>query len=299
VPGADTADSAPLRYSRKRTGRWRVAFIRRLLRTKLAVIGGIIALVIVVMSLFAEQIAPYDPYLIDANRRLIRPNSTHILGTDEFGRDIFSRIVYGSRISLQVGFISCVTSLILGSIIGAIAGYYGGFVDNALMRIIDSIWSIPYVLLTIVLVAMLGQGLSNVMIAIGIAYTPPVSRITRSLVLEAKENLYVEAAKVIGKSSLRILFTEIMPNCVNGIIVYGTVVFADAIIIESGLSFIGLGAQPPTTSWGVMLKNGVSYMQNVPTIVVFPAIAISLATLGFNLLGDGLRDFFDPRLRRL
>jgi peptide/nickel transport system permease protein len=251
------------------------------------------------MSLFAEQIAPYDPYLIDANRRLIRPNSTHILGTDEFGRDIFSRIVYGSRISLQVGFISCVTSLILGSIIGAIAGYYGGFVDNALMRIIDSIWSIPYVLLTIVLVAMLGQGLSNVMIAIGIAYTPPVSRITRSLVLEAKENLYVEAAKVIGKSSLRILFTEIMPNCVNGIIVYGTVVFADAIIIESGLSFIGLGAQPPTTSWGVMLKNGVSYMQNVPTIVVFPAIAISLATLGFNLLGDGLRDFFDPRLRRL
>jgi peptide/nickel transport system permease protein len=276
-----------------------VAFIRRLLRTKLAVIGGIIALVIVVMSLFAEQIAPYDPYLIDANRRLIRPNSTHILGTDEFGRDIFSRIVYGSRISLQVGFISCVTSLILGSIIGAIAGYYGGFVDNALMRIIDSIWSIPYVLLTIVLVAMLGQGLSNVMIAIGIAYTPPVSRITRSLVLEAKENLYVEAAKVIGKSSLRILFTEIMPNCVNGIIVYGTVVFADAIIIESGLSFIGLGAQPPTTSWGVMLKNGVSYMQNVPTIVVFPAIAISLATLGFNLLGDGLRDFFDPRLRRL
>ena len=191
------------------------------------------------------------------------------------------------------------TSLILGSIIGAIAGYYGGFVDNALMRIIDSIWSIPYVLLTIVLVAMLGQGLSNVMIAIGIAYTPPVSRITRSLVLEAKENLYVEAAKVIGKSSLRILFTEIMPNCVNGIIVYGTVVFADAIIIESGLSFIGLGAQPPTTSWGVMLKNGVSYMQNVPTIVVFPAIAISLATLGFNLLGDGLRDFFDPRLRRL
>jgi peptide/nickel transport system permease protein len=276
-----------------------VAFIRRLLRTKLAVIGGIIALVIVVMSLFAEQIAPYDPYLIDANRRLIRPNSTHILGTDEFGRDIFSRIVYGSRISLQVGFISCVTSLILGSIIGAIAGYYGGFVDNALMRIIDSIWSIPYVLLTIVLVAMLGQGLSNVMIAIGIAYTPPVSRITRSLVLEAKENLYVEAAKVIGKSSLRILFTEIMPNCVNGIIVSGTVVFADAIIIESGLSFIGLGAQPPTTSWGVMLKNGVSYMQNVPTIVVFPAIAISLATLGFNLLGDGLRDFFDPRLRRL
>jgi ABC-type dipeptide/oligopeptide/nickel transport system permease subunit len=146
---------------------------------------------------------------------------------------------------------------------------------------------------------MLGPGLTNMMIAIGIAYTPPVSRITRSLVLEEKENLYVESAKAIGKPALRILFFEILPNCLNGIIVYGTVVFADAIIIESGLSFIGLGAQPPTSSWGMMLKNGVSFMQHYPYIVLFPALAISLSTLGFNMLGDGLRDLLDPKLRRM
>ncbi len=273
--------------------------ISRFLKSKLAVIGGVIVLLIVTASIGANWISPYDPYRIDANARLSGPSRAYFFGTDEFGRDIFSRIMYGSRISLQVGFISCVTSLILGTLIGAFAGYYGGIVDNILMRIVDSVWSVPYVLLTIVLVAMLGPGLTNVMIAIGIAYTPPVSRITRSLVLEEKENLYVESARVIGKSGVSILFAEILPNCLNGIIVYGTVVFADAIIIESGLSFIGLGAQPPTTSWGAMLKNGVSFMQHYPFIVLFPALAISLSTLGFNMLGDGLRDLLDPKLRRL
>jgi len=279
---------------------WRTRLlISRFLKSKLAIIGGIIVLLIVVASIGADWISPHDPYRIDADARLSGPSRTYFFGTDEFGRDIFSRIMYGSRISLQVGFISCLTSLVLGTFIGAFAGYYGGVVDNVLMRIIDSIWSVPYVLLTIVLVAMLGPGLTNVMIAIGIAYTPPVSRITRSLVLEEKENLYVESARVIGKSGVRILFAEILPNCLNGIIVYGTVVFADAIIIESGLSFIGLGAQPPTASWGAMLKNGVSFMQHYPFIVLFPALAISLSTLGFNMLGDGLRDLLDPKLRRL
>ena len=273
--------------------------ISRFLKTKLAVIGGIIVLVVVFASIAADWISPHDPFRIDAAVRLSKPSRTYLFGTDEFGRDIFSRVIHGSRISLQVGFISCITSLVLGTLIGAFAGYFGGIVDNILMRIIDSIWSVPYVLLTIVLVAMLGHGLTNVMIAIGIAYTPPVSRITRSLVLEERENLYVEAARAIGKSGLRILFSEILPNCLNGIIVYGTVVFADAIIIESGLSFIGLGAQPPTSSWGVMLKNGVSFMQHHPFIVLFPALAISLSTLGFNMLGDGLRDLFDPKLRRM
>ena len=273
--------------------------VSRFLKSKLAMIGGVIVLLILIASVGASWISPYDPYRIDANARLNGPSRTYFFGTDEFGRDIFSRIMYGSRISLQVGFISCITSLILGTLIGAFAGYYGGVVDNVLMRVIDSVWSVPYVLLTIVLVAMLGPGLTNVMIAIGIAYTPPVSRITRSLVLEEKENLYVESARVIGKSGVRILFGEILPNCLNGIIVYGTVVFADAIIIESGLSFIGLGAQPPTASWGAMLKNGVSFMQHYPFIVLFPALAISLSTLGFNMLGDGLRDLLDPKLRRL
>jgi len=273
--------------------------LKRFVRTKLAVIGAVIVLLLVLTSIFAGVIAPHDPYEIDANIRLGNPGKYHLFGTDEFGRDIFSRVIYGSRISLQVGFVSCFTSIILGAIIGSLAGYFGGMLDNILMRIIDSVWSIPYVLLTIVLVALLGPGLTNVMIAIGIAYTPPVSRITRSLVLEAKENLYIESARVIGKSNLAILVLEILPNCINGIIVYGTVVFADAIIIESGLSFIGLGAQPPTSSWGVMLKNGVGFMAHQPYVVLFPALAISLSTLGFNLLGDGLRDFFDPRLRRL
>jgi peptide/nickel transport system permease protein len=273
--------------------------ISRFFKTKLAVIGGIIVLVVVFSAIAASWISPHDPYLIDASVRLSKPSRAHLFGTDEFGRDIFSRVIHGSRISLQVGFISCITSLLLGTLMGALAGYFGGILDNILMRIIDSIWSIPYILLTIVLVAMAGPGLPNMMIAIGIAYTPPVSRITRSLVLEEKENLYVESAKAIGKPALRILFFEILPNCLNGIIVYGTVVFADAIIIESGLSFIGLGAQPPTSSWGMMLKNGVSFMQHYPYIVLFPALAISLSTLGFNMLGDGLRDLLDPKLRRM
>jgi peptide/nickel transport system permease protein len=273
--------------------------LRRFLRTKLAVIGSVVVLVVIAVSLSADLIAPHNPYQIDAASRLARPSRIHPLGTDDFGRDTLSRIIYGSRISLQVGFVSCLTAILFGTVIGALAGYFGRVVDNILMRVVDSIWSIPYVLLTIVLVAMLGPSLTNAMIAIGIAYTPAVSRITRSLVLEAKENLYVDAARVIGKSDIRILFLEIMPNCINGILVYGTVVFADAIIIESGLSFIGLGAQPPAASWGIMLKDGVSYMQQLPSLVLVPALAIGISTLGFNLLGDGLRDFLDPRLRRL
>lgn len=211
---------------------------------------------------------------------------------------MLSRIIYGSRISLQVGISSCLTALILGTLIGAFAGYFGGIIDIILMRIIDTIWSVPWVLLTIVLVALLGPSLTNMMIAIGIAYTPAFSRIVRSLVLEAKENLYVEAARAIGKSNLKILFIEILPNCFQGVIVYATVVFADAVIMEAGLSFIGLGAQPPAASWGVMVKEGTLFMKTSPYLVIFPALAISFVALGFNLLGDGLRDYFDPKLRR-
>lgn len=211
---------------------------------------------------------------------------------------MFSRIIFGSRVSLQVGITSSITALIIGTLLGSFAGYFGGIVDIIIMRIIDTIWSIPYVLLTIVLVALLGPSLTNMMIAIGIAYTPPFARIIRSLILETKGSLYVEAAKASGMSSTRILFLEIMPNCIHGVIVYATVVFADAIIIEAGLSFIGLGAQPPTASWGVMVKEGIQYMQYNPHLVIFPALALSIAALGFNLLGDGLRDYFDPKLRK-
>ncbi len=272
---------------------------KRFLKTKLAVIGSIIVLIVILIAIFANYIAPRDPYEIDANNRFLKPSFEHPFGTDGFGRDILSRVIYGSRVSLKVGSVSCLTALFFGTLIGLVAGFYGGLLDNILMRIIDSIWSIPYVLLTIVLVAVLGQGLTNMMIAIGIAYIPPFSRLTRSLVLEAKENLYVEAAKAIGNSNFKILFIEIMPNCIHGIIVYATVVFAYSIIIESSLSFIGLGAQPPTSSWGVMIREGVVYMQHYPFVIIFPAIAISISTLGFNILGDGLRDLLDPRLRRL
>jgi peptide/nickel transport system permease protein len=270
----------------------------RFFGSKLAVIGGSIVLFFIIIAIFADYLAPIDPLKMDTTEILASLSKFHPFGTDEFGRDTLSRVIYGARVSMRVGFISTSIAVFLGVLIGGIAGFYGGLLDNILMRIMDAVFSFPAILLAIVMVAALGPGINNAMIAIGIVYTPIFARIVRSSVISNKRNDYVEAAKALGQSNLKILFSEIIPNCASIIIVQATVTFAEAIIFESGLSFIGLGAQPPTPSWGKMLSDARGYMDSAPFTAIFPGVAISLAVLGFNLLGDGLRDILDPRLHR-
>jgi peptide/nickel transport system permease protein len=290
-----TLDRQALREHRREQIRLSV---RRFFRNKLALTGGAIVLAISVVAIIAPLIAPYDPYIMNENIPTAPLSKAHPLGTDEYGRDTLSRILYGARISIFVGVIATSIATIFGVLIGAIAGFYGGWLDNLLMRIMDAVLSFPAVLLAIVLVTILGPSLYNAMAAIGIIYIPISARVVRSAVLANKGNEYVEAARALGKSNLRILFLEVLPNCLSPIIVQATVTFADAIIIEAGLSFLGLGAPPPAASWGKMLNQATAYMKTLPHMAIFPGAAISLSVLGFNLLGDGLRDVLDPRLRR-
>ena len=271
---------------------------KRFFSNRLAVIGGAVVLIIIVIALFAGIFAKYDPYIIDAMNPRAPLSLDHPMGTDEFGRDYMSRVFFGARISIQVGLISTAVAALFGILIGGISGFYGKAVDIILMRIMDAILSFPSILLAIVLVAILGPSALNAMVAIGIIYIPIFARVVRSAVLTNKNADYIEAARALGKSNLRILFVELIPNCLSPIIVQATVTFADAIIIEAGLSFLGLSAQPPTASWGKMLNEAMEYMRTTPSLAIFPGVAISLTVLGFNLLGDGLRDVLDPRLRR-
>jgi peptide/nickel transport system permease protein len=272
--------------------------VKRFFKNKLAVSGGAIVLIVIVIAIFAHILAPHDPFVMNPDKSTAPLSREHPLGTDEFGRDTLSRIFYGARISMIVGVISTSIATLFGILIGGIAGFYEGWLDNLLMRIMDSILSFPAVLLAIVLVAILGPSVTNAMVAIGIIYIPIFARVVRSAVLANKGNEYVEAARALGKSRFKILFMEVLPNCLSPIIVQATVTFADAIIIEAGLSFIGIGAPPPNASWGKMLNQATSYMRTIPHMAIFPGAMISISVLGFNLLGDGLRDVLDPRLRR-
>lgn len=276
-----------------------VLSVRRFFGNKLAVGGGVIVLVVVLVAMFAHILAPYDPYEIHPSARNAPISDKYIMGTDPFGRDILSRVLYGARISISVALISTIIATLFGTLIGGVSGFYGGWVDNLLMRIMDAVLSFPAILLAIVLVAILGPSINNAMIAIGIIYIPMFARVVRSAVLSNKENEYIEAARVMGKSNWKILFTELLPNCLSPIIVQVTFTLADAIIIEAGLSFIGLGVPPPQASWGKMLREAMEYIRVAPWMAIFPGLAISLSVLGFNLLGDGVRDILDPRLRKV
>ena len=258
--------------------------------------GAVIILVVVLMAAFAEVIATDDP-IAQAARALQPPNLRHLLGTDEFGRDQFSRLVHGSRISLSVGALSVAIALATGATVGVIAGYYGGAADHILMRVVDTLFAFPSLLLAMAIAGVLGPSLTNTMIAIGVVYAPTYARLARGSVLSAKATQYVEAARALGASDLRIMARHVLPNIVAPLIVQTSLSLSTAILTEASLSFLGLGTQPPAPSWGTMLGAGRRYMETAPWVAVFPGLAITFTVLGFNLLGDGLRDVLDPRLR--
>jgi peptide/nickel transport system permease protein len=280
-----------------RVGPGRLARLRRLAaRNPLGVVGALLIGLLLLAALLADVIAPYDP-VAQLGRRLTAPNEVYRLGTDEFGRDVLSRIIHGSRISLYVGVVSVGIALGIGGTLGLIAGYFGGWLDNLIMRIMDVMFSIPSLVLAIAITGILGPSLRNAMIAIGIVYTPTFARVARGPVLSVVQHEYIQAARTIGAMDWRIIARHVLPNVTAPLIVQTTLSLSTAILAEAVLSFLGLGTQPPEPSWGTMLGTGRKFMETAPWVAVFPGVAIMLAVLGFNLLGDGLRDALDPRLK--
>jgi peptide/nickel transport system permease protein len=272
---------------------------KRLRRSRTAVAGLVLVGLFLFVALFAPLIADYEDEAIKMNvrDRLMSPSMDHWFGTDEFGRDIFARIVYGTRISLFVGVISVSIALSLGGTLGAIAGYYGGKIDNVIMRVLDVLLAIPTILLAITIVAALGASILNLMIAVGVSNIPGFARVVRAAVLSVKDQEFIEAARAIGARDHVIILRHILPNSMAPIVVYATLKVASAIMATSSLSFIGLGIQPPTPEWGNMLAGGRAYIRDYMYVVMFPGLAIVLAVLSLNLIGDGLRDALDPRLK--
>jgi peptide/nickel transport system permease protein len=268
---------------------------RRLLRRPLAVAGLVVALVFVLAAIFAPLIAPYDPGKSDFSAALAGPSAEHLFGTDELGRDVFSRVVWGARASMQAGVFATLLAMAFAVPIGLIAGYYRGWVDPVVSRITDVMLAFPFLIVAVGLAAVLGPSLKNATIALGFAAAPLLIRITRGETLALREEDYVRAAVANGASDSTILARHILPNMAGTLIVQATVTIPTAIIGESLLSFLGLGVQPPTPSWGVMLSAAQPFIDQAPRLVIFPGLAVFLATLSFNLLGDGLRDVLDPR----
>ena len=269
---------------------------RKLLKHRSATIGASIILFFIVVAIFAPLIATHDPRQANIIERLQGGSASHYLGTDKVGRDIFSRIVYGTRISLKVGLIAMTFSVGFGTLFGAIAGYYGGKLDNLIMRVMDMMLAMPSILLAMVIVTILGQSLTNAIIAVSIVYIPQYARILRASVLKVRELDYVTAAKVIGASNNRILRTTILPNCLAPLIVQATLGIGAAILDAAGLSFLGLGAEIGEPEWGAMLNENRDLIRRAPLAVTAPGVAIFLIVLGFNLLGDALRDALDPQI---
>lgn len=272
---------------------------KQLLRNRRAVVGGIILLVIITMAIFAPYAATHDPVKQNIRNQLKPPSREHIFGTDQFGRDIFSRVVYGARLSLRVGFLSISFALVVGGLLGLVSGYFGGWMDMIIMRLIDILLALPGFLLALAIVAALGPGLENVVMAIGVSYVPSFARMMRSSVLATRELDYVGAAQALGASDSRIIFLHILPNSISPIIVLTTLSMADAILSAAGLSFLGLGAQPPTPEWGSMIATARPFIRVSHWSVTIPGLAIFITVMCLNLVGDGLRDALDPRLKNL
>jgi ABC-type dipeptide/oligopeptide/nickel transport system permease subunit len=271
---------------------------KRFLRRPAAVAGLVVVVTFVVMAAFAPQLAPYSQSATDFNALLAHPSSSHLLGTDSLGRDVLSRIIYGARVSMLVGFFSTVLAMVIAVPIGMAAGYYRGWFDTVVARVTDVLLAFPFIILAVGLAAILGPSLLNATLALGIAAVPAFIRISRGEMLALREEDYVPAAIANGAGDFTIIFRHILPNMSSTLLVQATVTIPAAIVGEAVLSFLGLGVQPPTSSWGVMLQDAQSYLSQAPRLAVYPGLAIVLAALAFNVLGDGLRDIFDPRTTR-
>jgi peptide/nickel transport system permease protein len=272
-------------------------FRRRFVRNKLAVSGAIIVLILAVVAVFAPVIAPYDPTEPRYAEQLQPPSWSHLCGTDRIGRDVFSRMVYGSRVSLLVGFVAVGISTLIGLLLGALAGYFGRWLDSLIMRFVDLMLCFPSFFLILAVIAMLPPNIMTIMVVIGLTSWMSVARLVRAEFLSLKERDFVTAARSIGAGDLRIIFRHLLPNALAPVLVNATLGVAAAILIESALSFLGLGAQPPTPTWGNILKDGQALLSTGPWMSVFPGLAILITVMGYNLLGEGIRDALDPRLR--
>ena len=284
----------------KREGIWRDV-IAGIVSNKASLVSGIFILILAVIAIVtavAPGILPYDPYQQDLGRSLLPPSAEHWFGTDLQGRDIFCRVMVGTQISLSVGLIAVAFSLTIGVILGSIAGYKGGWIDTVIMRVMDMMLAIPSILLAIAIMAALGPGIEKAVVAIGLVSIPEYARIVRSEILAIKENDYVAAARVIGDSNFKIVFRHVLPNALPSIIVRATLGISSAILDCAALGFLGLGVQPPAAEWGDMLGRGRNELFRAPWLMIFPGLAITLAVLAFNLLGDGIRDGLDPKSRK-
>lgn len=287
----------PIMEQKTRVASWTV-FYKKLAKNKAALAGGIIVIFVAILAIIAPLIAPYDPTHIEMTKKLQGPSSEHWFGTDDKGRDILSRLLYGSRISLTVGLLSTLLGAAVGILFGIIAGYYGKWLDSLIMRICDVLLAFPGILLALAIVSVLGASTTNVIIAVAFFAVPTFARIVRGSTLSVKKLEYIDAIRAMGSNDFRIIFKHILPNIVSPIIVQATLYIASAIITASALSFLGLGTQPPTPEWGTMLAQGRSYISQAPHLTLFPGLVILIVVIGFNLFGDGLRDALDPKTKK-
>ncbi len=277
---------------------WRTSLTRLVHGNLIGLVGAAMVAMLVTVAALAPLIATHDQYTLNARERLVSPGDAHWFGTDDLGRDVFSRVVYGARISLYVGFISVSVGIIAGTLIGLSSAYFRGATDFWLQRLVDALFAFPTIILALAIVAVLGPSIQNVIIAVGITSMPRIARVVRSSALSVMSQPYMEAAKAMGCSDLRMMAQHVLPNCMAPIIILATAGFGGAILAEASLSFLGVGTPPPNPSWGAMLSGAAQrYIQIAPWLAVFPGLAITLAVFGFNLFGDALRDVLDPRLR--
>lgn len=274
-----------------------VRVLMQLRKNKLAIFGMCIILIEIILAILAPHIIPYEVTEMDLYNKFATPSAEHFFGCDDMGRDIFSRVLYGTRYSLTIGVASVLLGVFVGLILGAVGGYFGGHVDNTIMRILDVIQALPGMLLMIVIAAVLGPGLLNTIIAMSTSCMPGIVRLLRAQMLKERENEYIEAAESINCGKSRIIVSHLLPNCISPIIVEATMNVAQTITVASGLSFIGLGIKPPTPEWGAMLSSAREFIRMCPHLVIFPGLAIAITVLALNLVGDGLRDALDPKLK--
>ena len=272
-------------------------FSRVFLKRGPVTLGVIAMLLFLLTSAFGPMFAPYDPYTQDLRNVLSKPSLKHLLGTDSLGRDTLSRLIYGARITLAVGIVAVMIGAVVGTVLGLIAGFFGGWVNTIIMRLTDALMAVPPLLFALVLAALLGTGIKNVMLAVGFSLMPVFSRLVCGLTLSVRENEYILAVRAAGAGSVRVMFRHVLPNCLSSLIVQVTLTIGGAILMEASLSFLGLGIAPPAAAWGAMVYDGYRYLTTYPVLSFAPGLAIMIVVLAFNMVGDGLRDALDPRLR--